>query len=225
MNTQNQPASTLAPAFQYSLGVALVPGEVQQRQIYELTAEIASILKLAFQLAPGADALPHVSIFQGRYRDAAEIAQRFNVIDYRTLPRLMPLVGLDIWAEKIIFLDLVPDPILQSLHDKTFDTFFPLAEGKSADPQNFKGITAEEQASFDKTGYPFSRKAYRPHFTLAHLAPESIELGRAAVLAELTRIYQASPLRSGIVFEQAVLFEVGPLGRCLKIVEQLSLAA
>jgi len=199
----------------HKLGVGLIPVEEQQEQIYSLVARIKQQFDLTFATEQDVS-IPHLTLFQGVYQNEAQVVDIVRSIDFSQFSRWQPVKGLSAWAEKILFLDCERTTDLYQAHLRVFEKLFPLYEGKSADPQDFVGITPGQQRSFNETGYPFSRQEYLPHFTLAHLKDTSL-YKLPNTQEKLNRLITDSPLRQRIDFERFVVYRVGPLGACKEL--------
>lgn len=203
--------------YNHRLGVGLIPGESQISKIYDLAEKLSTQNDLSFWVKPGIS-VPHVTLFQGRFKSEEEVIKAIKGIDFSYLNSKQALSGLSVWAQKIIFLDCERSEYLQKAHESVYNALFPLCEGKSADPQQFKGITDGQQRSFDKTGYPFSLEEYLPHFTIAHLRnPEQTEKHH------FREIFEKSSLVDTVVFDRIVLYRVGDLGKCFDFVYERKL--
>ncbi|MEK6909557.1 MAG: hypothetical protein AABW61_00595 [Candidatus Aenigmatarchaeota archaeon] len=203
-----------------SLGIGLIPIEEQQDQIYELVDRIKQEFDLTFATERGIS-IPHLTLFQGVYQDESQVVNTISSTSI-SLPRHQPVKGLTIWAQKILFLDCEKTPDLYQAHNRVFERLFPLCEGKSADPQNFIGITSGQQKSFNETGYPFSLQEYLPHFTLSHLKDPTLYI-QPTTQQRLNDLLSISPIRKGIDFEKLIVYRVGLLGACKEFVYQTPL--
>lgn len=201
-----------------SLGFALVPDRGTQNQIYALANQLAD-LKIPFSWRLDSErSVPHVSIFQGVFKSEEEVLGKVRQLNVPSEIKAAKVLGLSLWAEKIVFLDIERTDKLQVFHEEVFDGFFPLASGESADPQDFKGITSGQRDSFSRTGYPFSNAEFLPHFTIAHVDLKTIGACEANALIEAGKsILEAADLSDSITFERFVVFVVGKLGSFKKV--------
>ncbi len=193
-----------------SLGIALLPTKADQRLIYSLTKAFSERINASFFVSPETS-IPHLTLFQGIFKKRSEVVWRLEAMDAGNITKVQKVLGFSIWAEKIVFLDFVKTNHLQELHDKLFRSLFPLCMGRSADPQSFEGITAGQQESFERTGYPFSGSEYLPHITLMHLA-KNVGDRKALVEQSLKEISRHCSFPKTVTFEQFVVYKVERLG-------------
>tara|TARA_Y100000310_G_scaffold345862_1_gene471692 strand:- start:3273 stop:3893 length:621 start_codon:yes stop_codon:yes gene_type:complete len=191
------------------LGIGLIPRD--QERIYQLVETIDSNFGLGFKTEPGVS-IPHITLFQGRFKEEESVNEVVRVLDIADLSLDSVGVGIDIWARKILFLNIDKTKELSRLHYETFARVFPLCAGKPADAQNLVGISLEQRKSLDATGFPFTGSLYLPHFTLAHLDI----VPRGSCLEDLNGIskpYLAKPFK----FDKLVTYEAGKFGACKKV--------
>ncbi len=203
--------------FNYRLGVGLIPVEVSVAQIYNLTQDLSNQYDLSFWIKSGLS-IPHVTLFQGIFKSEEEVIKKMENVDISSFNRTQSLLGLSVWAQKILFLDCKKSIDLSDLHKNIYNVLFPLCEKKSADPQKFVNITEGQQKSFDTTGYPFSLNEYLPHFTVAHFVTPGL-----INKFELSNFFEKSNLSKKIVFKKIVLYRVGDLGRCSDFIYEQNL--
>lgn len=202
--------------YTHKLGHGLVPPEQGQAAVYDLVERLGNEFDLSsFACKPGVST-PHLTVFQGKYRSESDVSDRMSQLDITALPSELKVEGVSIWDGKIVFLDFECPSELQDFHNNTFETVFPLAEGKSADPQDFTDITDLQRQMFGETGYPFACDAYLPHITLAHL-PARLT-GDSLVSAEkrMNEILADSSVETVLAFERFVIYRVGEKGACLE---------
>ena len=206
--------------YEHKLGVGLVPSSRSVDEVYALVTRIGEAAQLGFATAQGVS-IPHLTLFQGKYRSEEEVVERVRTIDFSFFPREARVLDISVWAKKIVFLDLERTEGFRRAHEFVFHALFPLCEGKSADPQKFEGITAGQEKSFEETGYPFSLAEYLPHITLAHLGAVPQD-----ALREESRLRTAIKdfLPRAVAFEKLVVYRVGPLGSCTDIVWERKLS-
>jgi 2'-5' RNA ligase len=184
------------------LGAGLIPAESQIFDIYNLAEKLSTQCDLSFWVRPGIS-VPHVTLFQGRFKSNEEVIQALREVDFSYLNNKQTLSGLSLWAQKIIFLDCKESKDLQRVHENVYSALFPLCG---------------QQRSFDTTGYPFSLEEYLPHFTIAHLRNPGQKRKH-----NIQKIFEELMQDNIIVFERAVLYKIGDLGRCLDFVYERKL--
>lgn len=194
-------------SFDYKLGVGLIPTKRQVDSSYSLARIISSQHTTSFVTTPGIS-IPHVTLFQGKFKDESSIVEKLKKLDTEYLNVEQQLTGLSVWANNIVFLNCKKRDDLQQLHEAVYESLFPLCEGVSADPQKFDSITAGQQKSLDKTGYPFSGAEYMPHFTIAHLEEKVAESELNKLSEKLTQVR----------FEKLVIYRVGKKGACTEFI-------
>lgn len=206
-------------ASDYKLGIGLVPIREDQERIYRLVEELGLHLEVGFKTESGIS-IPHITLFQGMFENEEEINHIGRDLDLTDLSQEHFPVGISIWAQKILFLNLTKERDLLNLHYEAFARAFPLCAGKPADTQKLEGITREQQRSLDRTGSPFVGDTYLPHFTLAHLAevPEDFE----ETEEELNKVLETC-IKGPLKFDKLVVYEVGELGACKRIIYERSL--
>ena len=195
------------------LGVALIPDQVGIDYLCELNQAINKRYPSEFILRNQGKLIPHVSLFQGQYSREVILALEREMLSLKNLihlPIVVRVVGMSVWATKIFFLDLDKDDQLLKLHRHIFEKFNSLRDvsSGSADPQVFVDITDQERESYQKYGYPFALKAFRPHFTLGR--SELMDGKEKTFVGELSK--KLSP-PAYFNFNELVLFEVGKFGR------------
>jgi 2'-5' RNA ligase len=151
------------------LGMALVPTEEARKQVQEFVSSLATDgFEFAFALHT-ANSIPHLSLMQAVFDDPAPAIELFDKLDCSALDLEFRISDISVWATRVIFLNFQLPAELKRLHVAAFNAWHSIACSGSADPQTFVGITAGQQESFRKTGYPFGLDEYLPHITLAHL--------------------------------------------------------
>lgn len=199
-----------------NLGFALVPSAEDRERIFELVDKLTS----RFDFRPDAiltrDYLPHISLWQGPYSSTEKVIEELGGIDLTGIRLSQTVTEIQIWASKIVFLNLEKNDAVRSLHLWLFDKLSPLKEPGSADPQTLRGVTEDQARSFHETGYPFTEKGYGalvPHFTLGHLAHELDDKTSQRIGSEMTEFWKGLQLLS-VSFERFIVFVVQPLGKC-----------
>ena len=151
---------------------------------------------------------PHLSLIQARVSlaDLKTVTESFGRTQFKSIDSLQP-TKWEIWAKRILFLNVHRSRPLTILHRQAFNLLMPfrLPNTGSADPQKFYGLSLNERKSLKQFDYPFVGPAFKPHFTLGHLKNSKIQSW--SVPAKLQTL---SPTT-------LVLFEVGPLGIIKKI--------
>jgi 2'-5' RNA ligase len=201
--------------YKHNLGIALIPSEEDTNKIYQLIDEVGMDYALSFATDKGVS-MPHVTLFAGKYNNLEtpiNVLENFNI---SRISRKQKIKNMEIWAEKILFLNLLKGKDLQEAHNYFFSNLFPRSSGKPADPQDFKGITLEQQKSFNETGYPFSEQEYLPHFTLAHF--QNIPKHKIYREVSLNDILEEFYMGEEINFDKLALFKMGKLGACKEII-------
>ena len=202
------------------LGFALIPDANGTRYVCSLNKKISERYPSEFVLHEKGNLLPHVSFFQGIFHESSldEVYKRSDEIHRKwSAARYIKTRGIDIWAEKIFFLDLDK----QALYGMHKDIFYVMnhlrnASKGSADPQNFTGISKEEENSFKTYGFPFALEAFRPHFTLGRSDnPDGKEKDFAKHLQD--------DMSEGISFNRLVVFNVGKYGSLEGIKKEFAL--
>ncbi|MFA5995928.1 MAG: hypothetical protein WCW27_01585 [Patescibacteria group bacterium] len=193
--------------YPYKLGVGLLPTVSSQNKIYQLVNELKKTIPLAFA-AQSDVSISHLTLFQGKFEFEQVVHKVIEQLEAPKNINQLMVKNLSIWAEKIIFLDFYNTAVSQQFHEQIFNILFPICEGKSADPQAFTDISQDEQTSFDKIGYPFSLKAYKPHITLAHIKVDQIN----------KPILLPIPDFKIVEFESLVVYKVEELGACREFI-------
>lgn len=206
--------------FVHKFGVGIIPDAEGIQQVYNLAQKIHATYPMSFHLKPWFS-IPHVTLFQWKFRTQEEAVQAMQGVDFSTLSKKQIIQWLTIRALKIVFLDCERSHDLKAAHNAVYDALSPICEGKSADPQNFKWITDGQQRSFDETGYPFSQEEYLPHFTIGHIVTPvtdpAVDTAEKREIEEwLARILEESGIWDTMKFEKVVLYKVGDLGACLE---------
>lgn len=204
--------------FPHKLGIGVIPTPEEGAQMYALVEKLQRQFPLRFAMVLGVSR-PHLTLFQGKFpseKSVIEIAEQF---DPHSIGRTHRIDALDVWAERVVFLNIVRDPKMMHAHQEAFDRLFSRCEGRSADPQKFVDITEAQQHAFDTTGYPFSgEEAYVPHFTVAHI--EDPLPPKAEIQRRLSDILTASPLgqKGSITFDTLMVYKVGEKGACTELI-------
>jgi hypothetical protein len=199
------------------IGLALIPPQEEQELIRNFVASLElSGCNFGFALHSHASSYPHLSIMQGTFENESEAIEKIAQLDLTTVPSLLTVSYLSVWAMKILFLNFVLPESLLKLHTNAFNAWHPIMSSCSADPQDFHGITSGQRESIKTTGYPFSRNEYIPHITLAHFAAPPLS---DAMLSKANNVLWDS-LPSMITFERLVAFKVEPLGLCREILQE-----
>jgi hypothetical protein len=173
-------------------------------------------MSFSFALSDDSNLIPHLSIMQGVFRHFERAIASLESLEKSKISPRLEVLDVSIWATKILFLNFKEVDWLKQLHQQAFDLWIPISERVSADPQKFQGITPGQQASFDRTGYPFALDQYLPHITLAHLLGNK---DNGATLAVLSDLLSKRNLRK-VELERLVVFKVEPLGACREIVRE-----
>lgn len=206
-----------------ALGVALVPNREGIHFICSLNQAINKRYPSDFVLAAEGTLLPHVSLFQGRFPESqiAEIVARTERVK-ATIQQPISVApsGINVWVERIFFLDLRDSEQLQGLHESALGSLNELRDKSagSADPQSFEGVSNQEQQSIVEYGYPFALKAFRPHFTLGR--SNRLDGQEANFVAQLERNF---PFPKEIIMEKLVVFDVGLYGRMEARIQEIKL--
>lgn len=195
------------------LGFAFIPDCKDRHAVFYLHQRIQEKYPSEYILQEnGTSLLPHISLFQGRFLEEKlpiliKLFERKGIQRPRALS--VPVFGVEVWATKIFFLDLVITPLLCIWERELRTCFNPLRERAygPADPQQFMGISTAEQYSWDKYGIPFVGDAFRPHFTLGR--SEHLD-GDEVLFAQM--LEKEFPLPGEITFTHLVLFDVGTFG-------------
>jgi len=202
------------------LGLALLPSPTEQDLIRNFVASLElSGCNFGFALHSHETTYPHISIMQGTFENESEASEKIEQLDLTTVPKLLTVSYLSVWAMKILFLNFVLSESLLKLHTNAFNAWRPIMSNSSADPQDFHGITSGQKESIKTTGYPFSLDEYLPHITIAHFAAPPIS---DALLSKANNVlWDSLPIM--ISFEKLVIFKVEPLGLCREFVREYPL--
>lgn len=195
------------------LGFAFVPDASAARQIVALHAQLHAQHPSECVLRTQGQCLPHVSVFQGQFRteDVSQLAEGLKTIAQRLGrgPIAADPKPLEVWAGRIVFLDILPAVDLQKWQQEIMQLADPLRQGAEgpADAQPLRGLSVNEQHSYDTYQYPFVGDALRPHFTVGRLAQE--ESPSVPIKVWLQHL---QPIPLSINLPRVVLFQVGKFG-------------
>jgi hypothetical protein len=202
------------------IGLALIPSQTEQELVRDFVASLElSGCNFGFALHTHATSIPHLSVMQGLFENSSEAIEKIEQLDKATIPSLLTVSYLSVWAMKILFLNFVLSESIIKFHTNAFNAWRPIMSTGSADPQDFNGITSGQKESIKTTGYPFSLDEYIPHITLAHFAAPPLS---DAILSKANSVLWDS-LPTTISFEKLVVFKVEALGLCRDILHEFPL--
>jgi hypothetical protein len=193
------------------LGIALIPDIDGLHYVTKLNQAIHELHPSEFVLKDQGTLLPHVSLFQGQFEDH-QFSNLFGAVIETWGQWGRPIYaksnGLNLWLNKIFFLDLEISSELVGLQRSIIELTDPLRSCQfgSADPQKLIGLNAREQRSIDKYAYPFADDAFRPHFTVGRMEQTNEQ-------RDLRPWLEVNPIPKEFCFERIVVFDVGMFGR------------
>ncbi len=198
-----------------SLGIALIPDSIGIEYLVKLNRAIQEVYPSSFILEDGQSLLPHISLFQGQFElNRLDTITKTIETTWGSLktPLIIKSNGLNLWLNKIFFLDLEITERLKFLQNSIIDSIDPLRarNSGSADPQKLEGLNKKEKVSINHYSYPFAGPAFRPHFTMGRIEKPSNDQNLQAWIRK-------HPIPAEFKFERFVLFDVGMYGTLEKI--------
>lgn len=170
--------------------------------------------------------IPHVSLFQGPFVDAADPQRMLEVVEQHWLapngPSHLTPQDLTVHGERWLMVLIARDEWLTDLHEKVLAHCEPFIDAGAIVPRSDRGnLTPSELESYQRYGYRYAGPTFLPHITVGH---ELNPFDQDAVEVLNRMWFETVPAHSGPP-TAAVCFVPGVDGEITRVVARRNLAS
>lgn len=191
------PASSLNPA---TLFLGLEPDVALARLVLEYKERVHALVGPQTFL----DHAPHLTLYLAAFGDVAAVLTAAEALAASTAPIAVRVEGWHVfWADQltgshtlVLKLDAAAVVSLRALQARAIGILAPLraaAESASRYDDRREYLSPNEQASIDRTGFPYTGEHWHPHVTIASIAADDWPAIARELLTESPRLAAMVP--------------------------------